>query len=138
MRRALAVVLSVGLVTGLGCGKPGGDAGREVATDTKAAEQTAAAAAEFGNGKSAIETVAPHLEKDGTRRVVGLLHQIVERMFAGHTGAAVGRIPRDDLPGGRCRSAVPVELACEPADIFAALLSLGPIGLILAAVGNRS
>ena len=146
MKRALAVVLSIGLVAGLGCGQPGGDAEQEVATDTKAAEKTAAAAAEkwlhlvdqgqyaeswdgtaaffqqavpqaqwrnmmesvraplgellsrqlkgaadhtsrpgapagqyvvvqfaaeFGNGKSAIETVTPHLEKDGTWRVSG-------------------------------------------------------------------
>ena len=112
MRRALAVVLSVGLVVGLGCGQPGGDAEQEVAIDTKVAEDTAVAAAgkwlhlvdqgqyaeswdgtaaffqqavpqaqsrnmmesvrvPLGNGKSAIETITPHLEKDGTWRVSG-------------------------------------------------------------------
>lgn len=46
MRRVLVVVLGIGLVAGLGCGQPGGEAEQEMATDTKAAEQAAAAAAE--------------------------------------------------------------------------------------------
>ena len=47
MKRAWAVVLSIGMVVaGLGCGQPGEDAQQEVAADTGAAEKAAAAAAE--------------------------------------------------------------------------------------------
>ena len=138
MRRALPVVLSIGLLAGLGCGQPGGDAEQAEEAAVAAAEKwlhlvdqgqyaeswdrTAAFfqqavpkaqwqtmmesvrvplgelvsrelkgsdyktslpgapagqyvvvqfAARFGNGKSAIETVTPRLEEDGTWRVSG-------------------------------------------------------------------